>query len=245
MDIFERTWPPAIPLGPISSGDVHVWRVNVDSPEIQTGRLASYLSEDEAARSGHFHFERDRRRFIVARGLLREVLALYIQKEPRELHFSYNPFGKPALADNESLRFNLSHSAELILIGITCRRDIGIDVEQIHRDLAVESIARRFFTPREVNQLEKLSASNRLAMFYRYWTRKEAYVKAIGEGISFPLERCEVSMIRGRSLEPVVRSWNTRESSPWYVQDLHPGRDYAAAIAVEGSDWNLSCQIKL
>lgn len=237
-------WRPAIPGKLISSNEVHVWRVSLDLARVEIGSLLGILSADELERAGRFHFERDQKRFIVAHGILRQILGKYLGKNPHELRFEYTSHGKPELATEpgyDTLSFNLSHSGAFALYAVTRGRKIGIDIEQVRDDVTIGEIARRFFSQSEISSLERIPKEKRTEVFFQYWTRKEAFIKATGEGVSFPMEQCDVSLLNGNVLSPIILLNDNRESSGWYVQDLFPCAGYAAAIAVEGSEWYLSC----
>ena len=244
MNTDELQWRRAIPGELIYSNEVHVWRVFLDLTTLQSESLLGILSADELARAGRLRFERDQKRFIVARGILRKILGRYLGKNPHKLRFEYTSHGKPVLATNsgyDTLSFNLSHSDAFALYAVTRGRNIGIDIERVRDDVAVEQIAQRFFSQGEISSLERIHKNKRSEVFFQYWTRKEAFLKATGEGVSFPMEQCDVSLISGRVLSPITLLGDNRESSCWYGQDLFPGHGYAAAIAVEGGDWDLSC----
>lgn len=222
--------------------EVHVWRVGLNESLI--GEMRPVLSPDECARADRFHFERDRRRFIVARGSLRTILGAYLKKDPAQLSFSYSPYGKPALvADSETtkLSFNLSHAHELALIAVTRERSIGIDVEFIRPEVASQEIAERFFSSHEVAALQALPAEVQSEAFFNCWTRKEAYIKAIGEGMSLPLDQFHVSLVPGSAAELLGNVRDANEVSRWSLRELAPAPGYVAAIAVEGKDWQLRC----
>ena len=224
--------------------EVHVWRAATDLPGSHIQTLHRTLSTDERARAGRFYFEKDSARFIVGRGLLRAILGRYLGIEPDHLEFCYNIHGKPALTEefgDNVLRFNLSHSHGLILYAIARNRDIGIDLEFIRPELAEERIAERFFSLNEIAALRALPKTMQHRAFFACWTRKEAYIKARGEGLSLPLDEFDVSLSPGK---PAVLL-NTR-SDPlvafrWSLRDLNPGSGYIGALAVEGHDWQLSC----
>jgi 4'-phosphopantetheinyl transferase len=244
MHADELQWRSAIPGELIKPNEVHVLRVclDPDTPEIDT--LPGILSADELARAGRFHFEKDQKRFIAARGMLRQILGQYLGKKPNEICFEYNSFGKPVLAANpgsDKLCFNLSHSGEFALYAVSRGRNIGIDIERVRNNVAVGQIARRFFSEAEIRLLERIDKDLRSEVFFQYWTRKEAFLKAIGEGISFPMEKCDVSSMNGKVLSPVLLPGESKEMPCWYGLDLFPGRGYAAAVVVEGSDWEVSC----
>lgn len=244
MNTDKLQWSRAITNELIYSNEVHVWRVDLDITSLQRESLLGMLSADEVERAGRFHFERDQKQFIAARGMLRQLLGRYLGKPPHELRFEYMAHGKPKLATNagyDAFSFNLSHSGPLAVYAFTRGRYIGIDIERIRDDIAVGQIAQRFFSPNEISSLESIHINKRSRVFFQYWTRKEAFIKAMGKGISFPMEQCDVSLISGKGLSPVILPGDHRESSCWYGQDLFLGEGYTAAIAVEGSDWNLSC----
>lgn len=224
----------------ILSNEVHVWRAFLDVTAIEFENLFGFLSVDEHERARRFHFEKDQRRFIVARGILRKILGDYLGVNPIDICFEYNQFGKPILApvpDNDNVCFNISHSDAYALYAINRRKKIGIDIERVRDEVVFMEIAQKFFSQNEINSLESINKNKRAELFFQYWTRKEAFIKARGEGISFPMEKCDVSFINGSSLLPVTLQDNNIDSSGLYVQDLFPGNDYAAAIAVEGNDW--------
>ena len=179
---------------------MHVWRAALDVPESQVRSLWDTLTADERQRAEHYVFEKDRTHFVVARGLLRVLLGRYLRQDPPHLRFTYGPHGKPALATDTgggALRFNVSHSHGLALYAITRGREVGVDVERIRPEVAQEKIAERFFSPREVTLLRALPAPLQATAFFACWTRKEAYIKATGEGLTLPLDQFDVSLLPG------------------------------------------------
>jgi 4'-phosphopantetheinyl transferase len=230
----------------LPADEVHVWRASLartSRQELQT--LQSLLAPDEVERAGRFHFERDRASFILARGMLRSILAAYLQQNPAQLRFSFSEYGKPALIVNDDnsgeLRFNVSHSHELALYAVTRNREVGIDVEYMRADFASEEIAERFFSSGEVVALRALPQDRRTEGFFNCWTLKEAYIKARGEGLSFPLDRFHVSLSQGEQQAILNVHEAPIETARWSLQALMPEDGYAAAIAVEGHEWNLKC----
>jgi 4'-phosphopantetheinyl transferase len=224
--------------------EVHVWRVSLPRVSSELQSLSSLLAPDEISRARRFHFESDRASFIVARAMLRTILAAYIKLNPAQLKFNYSAHGKPSLSNTEGadgLRFNLSHSHALALYAITRNREIGVDVEQIRSDFASDEIAARFFSKTEIAMLRALTPEQRTESFFNCWTRKEAYIKARGEGLSFPLDRFDVSLIPGKLRASLNVPEAPFEAARWSLQPLMPEDGYAAAIAVEGHDWNLRC----
>ena len=244
MSTDESEWRQAVPGKLINSNEVHVWRVLIDSTTVQIENLKEILSSDELVKAGRFHFEKDQKRFIAARGILRRILGHYLDMNPHDIRFEYTSHGKPLLAGisgNDTISFNLTHSGAFALYAITRGKDIGIDIERVRDDVDMYQITQRFFSQGEINSLKQIDENKRLELFFQYWTRKEAFLKAMGEGITFPMEQCDVSLVNGRVLSPVTLLGINRENSCWHVQDLFPGRVYTAAIAVEGGDWDISC----
>jgi 4'-phosphopantetheinyl transferase len=226
----------------LADDEVHVWRVSLDldTPRVQS--LQRTLASDEQARADRFHFQRDRDRFIVARGLLRVVLARYLGTNPGQLRFCYSSYGKPSLVSRDgqdALSFNVSHSQELGLYAITRNRKIGVDLEYIRTDFACEQIAKRFFSSRENATLRSLTPRLKHQAFFTCWTRKEAYIKARGEGLSLPLDQFDVSMIPGEPALLVNTRGDPQEANHWSLRELEPGPGYVAALAVEGQGWQL------
>lgn len=228
----------------LSDDDVHVWRASLDPPASVVERLERTLATDERERAGRFRFSRHRSHFIAARGMLRAILGLYLEAEPAALYFQYGPRGKPGLAgdgDDGTLRFNLSHSGELALYAVARGRELGIDVEQIRSDRSDESIARRFFSPSEVEALLALPEGERRDAFFRCWTRKEAYIKARGDGLSLALDQFDVSLAPGEPATLLRTRQDAADAARWSLRDLPAGPGYAAALAVEGKSWRLRC----
>jgi 4'-phosphopantetheinyl transferase len=179
----------------------------------------------------------------MARGILRMILAGYLGRKPNELSFEYTSFGKPGLAEkrgNDTISFNLSHSDDMVLYAVTLNRNIDIDVERIKNNVDVVQIANRFFSASEIRSLDVTPEKERPENFFQYWTRKEALVKAIGKGVSFPFEQCDVSLANYSTLAPIKLTGINMENSCWHVQDLFPGDDYVAAIAAERKDLDIS-----
>ncbi len=181
----------------LEENEIHLWHATLDlqPPGIQD--LQRTLTMDEYRRAGRFRLHRDRNRFIVARGLLRVILACYLHENPAHLRFCYSPYGKPALATKpagDTLNFNLSHSDGIALYAVTRGRELGVDLERIRPDRADENVAEQFFSPREMAALRALPPNARPEAFFACWTRKEAYIKATGDGFTIPLNQFSVSI---------------------------------------------------
>lgn len=218
----------------LQSDEVHVWQAALtSSPEIQC--LLELLSRDERVWADRFRFAQDRDRYIHSHAFLRMVLGRYLGMDPRRLEFRYGPHGKPALAGEygAALRFNLSHSQELALLAITRGREVGVDVEYVQVHLPCEQIAQRFFSAEEVAALDALPPSVRPRAFYSLWTRKEAYLKARGDGLAFPPDQVWVSHPDEPPSLLSVGS-DLAEAACWSLCDLAPAPGYVGALAVEG-----------
>ena len=234
--------PETLTLG---NDEVHVWRAPLDLGASRVQSLRQTLSADEQARAERFRFRIDRDRFIVARGTLRAILGRYLMLGPSQLRFCYSPQGKPAVArefGDETLRFNVSHSHGLALYALTRHRAIGVDLERKRPELAEKQIAERFFSSQEIATLHTLSSSAWEEAFFACWTRKEAYIKALGKGLSLPLDQFEVSLRPGEPAEMLNVAWDPEECSRWSLQELFLGPSYAAALCVEGHGWQLKHQ---
>jgi 4'-phosphopantetheinyl transferase len=234
-----RSPPDSLTLG---RDEVHLWRASMNCTAAQVEILKHTLSAEELRRAGRYRFKKDREHFIVARGLLRTILGRYLDEEPSQLRFCYGPHGKPALATvfgGDALRFNLSHSHGLALFAVTRRREVGVDLEYIQAHLADDQIAERFFSPREVALLRDLPKDVRREAFFIFWTRKEAFIKATGKGLSLPLNQFEVSLVPGKPIVLLSANDDHQKTFRWSLQALAAASGYAAALCVEGHDWRL------
>jgi 4'-phosphopantetheinyl transferase len=221
----------------LSGRAVHVWPVSTLAPDTVVERFESLLSPDEIERAARFRFEHLQRSFILARGALRVLLGRYLNTAPRELEFSYGSKGKPALAAPHisQLQFNASHSGGLALFAFTMDCELGVDVESIRRMPDIEDVAKRFFCAEETAELMSLPAAEREHGFFLCWTRKEAYIKATGEGLSMPLDGFRVTL---RPHEPagfVHFACDPIAAQAWTLHDLTPAPRYAAALAYRDS----------
>lgn len=212
--------------------EAHVWRCDLDRI---AARGAEYsLSTDEHARADKFHFQRDRSRFLAGRGVLRCLLAGYLNTSPSHLEFAVNAHGKPELKSNpHSLRFNVSHSQNQALFAFCFERDIGVDIEWMRPDLDAQKILRlahRFFTPQESRALSTLEETARRAAFFRLWTRKEAFLKAVGSGVAGGLSRYEISLLSGEKPQILAPQG---EAKLWSLFDLDVEPEYSGSLAVK------------
>ena len=228
-----------VPATPPTLGvhEAHLWCLDLDAPG-GAETAPDILNGEERARAARFHFERDRHRFIAGRAALRRVLATYLERAPADLVFTVGPHGKPALG-NLGLEFNLSHSGGCGLLAVTRGRRVGVDVERVRADFACEDIARRFFAPAEVEALSSFAPDQYATGFFRCWTRKEAYVKARGDGLSLALDRFEVPLDQGATRALASCLDDPSECARWSLREIVPAPGYLGALVVEGDGWTL------
>jgi len=226
----------------IGPDEVHVWRADLDAfASAQTAE--AFLSMDERHRASRFHFERERRRFAAGRQILRRLLGSYLGIAGREVEFRYSAHGKPELSGAQAdsgLAFNASHSGSVALFAFVRRRAVGIDVEQLRDDIEVCDIATRFFSESEQASMLRLAKDLQQQAFFACWTRKEAFVKAKGEGLSLPLNDFDVSLIPGQPARILATRPNAQERDHWSMWNLDAGRGFAAAVVVEGQERRLT-----
>ena len=228
----------------LTSEEIHVWCAALDQPVSRFQRLTQILSTDERMRAERFHFEQGKKSFIVRHGILRTILGFYLGAEPSRLQFCYAKNGKPMLAETfgkGKICFSLSHSDGLALYAFTRDREIGVDIEQIREIPEMDQIAERFFSVRETVLLRRVAESKKKEAFFNCWTRKEAFVKAIGEGLSCPLDKFDVALAPGEPARLLRREGDPKAPFRWAIQDLKPVSGFAAAFAVEGQSWRLHC----
>jgi 4'-phosphopantetheinyl transferase len=213
----------------LPKNEVHIWRAWLDADAQAISRWCSILSEDEVARANRFVFPRDRDHFIVAHGRLREILGMYLRRPPQGMRFRIGKFGKPDLEEQSELRFNMAHSAGMAVYGFAMERELGIDVEKIRPDIGGEEIAERYFSEAEQKELRELPVEIRATAFFLGWTRKEAYIKAHGDGLQMPLASFDMSLTPDK--RATMRS---SDSQRWTLNSFTPAPGYAAAIIAEG-----------
>ncbi len=223
--------PPSVPH--LAQNEVHIWKAALRWNEI--AQLSDLLAPDELARAARFHFAKDTLEYTIARGLLRLILSTYLELNPQAIEFTYNAYGKPGLNSERGsgLQFNLSHSHGIVLYAITRSDPVGIDLEYIRQNLAWQQIAQQYFSVAEVTALNQLAEAERCQAFFHGWTRKEAYIKARGQGLSIPLNQVEVS------LDPQFAALLATLHQPqaihhWTLHAITPEVNYAGAIAIAG-----------
>ena len=229
----------------LSPHDVHLWRIRLDQPDDVRRRLHDWLDDEERTKASSFRFEDRQRVACVSRGALREILATYLGEPPEALIFGVNLHGKPFLTGQHAgLRFNLSHSRGWALVGVTLESEIGVDIEAISDQRRTAELAGRYFSPAEQAEYRALPAELRLLAFYCGWTRKEAYIKARGRGLSLPLDSFDVT------LDPtcearLCRATDDADYQRWRLRGVPAPEGFVAAAIVEGEkprwamgEWN-------
>jgi 4'-phosphopantetheinyl transferase len=223
----------------LAPAEIHLWQATLNDRLADS--LKHFLSADEICRADRFHSARDRNHFIAARGLLRTLLAVYLETKADELNFSYADKGKPYLEEGArgGIHFNLAHSRGKALYAFSTGRQLGVDLEFIREDLEYEKIAERFFSPREIERLGSVPAEIRKEAFFNCWTRKEAYIKARGEGLSMPLDEFDVSLAPGEPAALLRNHKEPEEVNRWRMRSIVLPSGYVAALVAEGNDWRL------
>ena len=241
MNITSPRFSLAAPLA-IAESDVHLWRVDLAAVADGEPAWLQVLSDDERVRAARFHFSRDRQRYVAARALLRTILGGYLASNPKHLTFRYSEKEKPTLSHtyaDQELEFNVSHSGSVALLAFARGRQVGVDVERVRQDFDVEAIAGRFFSLLEREQLSDFSPAEIHEAFFRCWTRKEAYIKATGAGLSLPLSQFDVSLSAGCLNALLATRPDPLEAARWSLREVAAGEGYLAALCVHGQGWRL------
>lgn len=228
--------------------DIHLWTIALDRPAERCAQDAELLSDEEAVRAARFRFARDRGRFIVGRAALRRILGHYMGEAPEALRFSYGRWGKPGLDGPQAgppLAFNLSHSRELALLAVAHDCALGADVEWVRNSDDLERLAQRFFAPPEVAELSGIGPSRYATAFFACWTRKEAFLKAFGAGLSVPLDGFCVSVDPDKPARLHSTAWRPGEAERWVLADVAIDTGIRAAIAIDrpigqAQSWHLA-----
>jgi len=226
----------------LAPGTIHVWSIRLDPPAAQAERLGRSLAADEWARANRFRFEKHRRQYVVGRGALRFLLGSYLGMPPEGIQFIYGPRGKPFLAPSlgaADLQFNLSNSDELALVGFVHGPEIGVDVEYLRPMEDCEQIAERFFSESERRVLRGIPFPTKQEAFFNCWTRKEAYLKAVGEGLAAALDSFDVTLAPGDPPRMLTLEGDAERAARWSLHHLRPADDYIGAVAIEGGTWEM------
>ncbi|HEX2979348.1 MAG TPA: 4'-phosphopantetheinyl transferase superfamily protein [Anaerolineaceae bacterium] len=218
---------------------IQVWRANLDVSEEVMNGLDRYLSVGEKRKLSRYRSKTDRNRYTAARAILRSLLGGVLGKSPADLRFWENDFGKPGLVDDPRLKFNLSHANQMAVFAFSRNRELGVDIEAIRPELSDMDLAWRYFSRGEARVLEGLPPEKRSPAFFACWTRKEAYVKARGEGLSIPLDAFEVPVLPEEIDGGIQVYGNPEETNHWRLLsfEVYPG--FSMALVGEGSDWDV------
>jgi 4'-phosphopantetheinyl transferase len=218
----------------LPAGIVHLWKKAFDASPQEMERCSEVLSPEEQARAQRFLVEPPRRAFILTRGTLRLLLGKYLDRAPGDLSFRYTEFGKPLLNESNELRFNVSHTDGVALLAFVRGPELGVDVEKIRPVRDLKDLANRFFSVSERQQLNALGSEDELhTAFFRCWTRKEAYIKGKGEGLSIPLHQFDVSLEPDATQALTATRPEPSEAERWLVRDVSFDPSYVAALAIE------------
>ncbi len=238
--MLKTNWPPPPTHIPIPNKSVDVWLAELEQSEKIRAQLWPLLNAEEQKRALRFHFDIHRHHFIVGRGLLRILLGNYLHIPPAEIAFAYGAYGKPFLP-HTPLQFNISHAHGVALLAITQGRTLGVDVEEIRPLADAALIAKMNFSAREVAQYTAVPDAQKPLAFYNCWTRKEAFIKAIGEGLTCPLDSFDVTLIPQEPAQLLQIRGSQTEAEKWRLQSLTPVDGYVGAIIATGQDWQLNC----
>ncbi|MCJ7695392.1 MAG: 4'-phosphopantetheinyl transferase superfamily protein [Anaerolineaceae bacterium] len=222
-----------------SKDQVDIWTIPLVQSELVINSLYWLLSDEEKDKLIRFHFSQDRHRFIICHGAVRRILSNYVGVDQGQIKFDINQFGKPFIRNKLGaleIQFNLTHSEDRAVLALTPTRNIGVDIEFIHPFTEYEKLAANYFSPEEKEDLESSEGPSKLNAFYKLWTRKEAFLKAIGKGLSFPLN--DFSMLGKTSFEfqKVKLSWRSALAGYWYYIDLQIAEGYASSMVIEGDN---------
>lgn len=224
-------------IQPLSDSDTHVWCASLDVSTEELSHYSLLLSRDEIERAERFYFEKDRTHFIIGRGLLRILLACYLEIEPAQIEIVYGPHGKPAVKSglgDKTLEFNLSHSKDLALYAFNWNHRVGIDVEYMIPMADMDNFAEQYFTPRESVRINSLSGKQKEDAFFKTWTCKEAFLKANGSGLTVPINQVEMSLETDGTVKLISIGSDKEQPARWRIETFNPAPGYRAALAVEG-----------
>lgn len=229
----SRAAAPGLELSP---GEIHIWSIRLDPPPEVVERLGRSLAADEWERAHRFRFDKHRRQYVVGRGALRSLVAKYTKTRPELVRFRYGDRGKPFVADPASdLELNLSNSDEMALVGFVRGSEIGVDIEYLKPMPDCEQISERFFSASEREVLRALPADRKEEAFFNCWTRKEAYLKAMGTGLAAPLDSFDVTLAPGELPRMLTLEGDAERAARWYFEHFRPAENYIGALAIEGN----------
>jgi 4'-phosphopantetheinyl transferase len=216
----------------IADREVHLWAIRFEASEDRFERCRQWLDSGERERAARFHFERHARAYILGRGALRALIGAYLNLPPEAIRFRYGAKGKPALdLGPAGIAFNFSNSGPFGLYAFALGCELGVDVEELRPVPEIENIAARFFARDEISDLMSLPEPERPCAFFRCWTRKEAYVKAVGDGLSVPLDSFRVALLAGEPARITHLGGSEESGLGWTLHDVSPTREHVGALA--------------
>jgi 4'-phosphopantetheinyl transferase len=239
MSDLQILWTPPEADSPLAAEAIHVWAAGLDLPPPSMALLEQTLSPEEKGRAGRFRFEEHRRRFIAARGALRQLLGEYLHEAPGAVELEYGVNGKPRLAGSSMLHFNVAHSGELALYAFTTASEVGIDLERLAFIPEADEIAARFFSSSEASAFSQMHDEQRDEFFFQCWTRKEALLKCAGAGLGV-LETSRPADLPSGSNGTAKKTGDRAEESELFTLELHPARGYVAHLAAARAPLHLS-----
>ena len=221
----------------LPSDQIHIWRASLDVVQDVEKAFWETLSQKERERAERFRFPTHRSQFIVGRGILRQLLGKYLHQSPETIQFSYGDQGKPFLAKanqkSSNLNFNISHSNGFAIFAFAEKMTFGVDLELIDPNIEFEVIAPRFFSKNEASALFSLPVEKQAEAFFNCWTRKEAFIKACGGGLSIPLDQFEMTLLPGDPPKLLAIDWSPEEVADWSVFSFLPEKNMVGALAVK------------
>jgi 4'-phosphopantetheinyl transferase len=212
--------------------EIHIYRSTLEKPPAEVKQLEKILSPDEIEKAYKFKFETDRNNYIVGRAFLRNILNKYLEIDASKINFSYAEKGKPFIKDS-IVKFNLAHSKSYVVYAFTLEKEVGIDLEYLKEMPDAREIAKGFFSKDETHELDKVSEKNLELAFFNCWTRKEAFIKAVGEGLSYPLADFTVTLIPGDEPEIIWIKKNPEEINDWSMINIEVKENYISSLAIK------------
>lgn len=241
ITLLPFPWPEPPPIRVLEPGWVHIYRLNLDLGDAFLPERWACLSQEEVQKAARFRTDDLSRRYKNTHSQLRHILASYLKMLPSEIRFSTGAHGKPSLEKTSDVRFNLSHSSETGLVAICRGQEVGIDIEHWRENVDRRALARRFFSPGEAEQISAYPDEKQAGAFFACWTRKEAYIKGLGGGLSIPLDSFEVSVASGNPVRLHNLAFGREPVPGWSIFDLNAGAGFSAAVAVEGCIHGICC----
>ena len=232
-------WIPSAKRISIMPNMIHVWLIQLSHIHDPSNLEIEMLSQQELETLRWFHFEQDRNRYLVSHCALRTILAGYLGIAPGQIQYQYSRMGKPSLTGSSGVYFNLAHSHDIALVAVAANEEIGVDVEFIRPIEDIDHLARTCFSPREYMDFSQTTPSASQRAFFNGWTRKEAYIKAVGEGLSYPLDQFDVSILPWESPMLTSIAGHPDDVNQWTLQDIPLGEDYAASVALKAQHVNV------